>query len=458
MADSRKAPVQKTTDNILAEGAPFWAALRRWMRRLASVPIAIMLVLGFSGMAAFGFVPGTATEPHPTTTLERALQLPSDLAQLDGLSDLPYWHEERVQRGDTIGDVLSRVGMRDSQAMTFLLSDAQARPLYKLRPGRALRIALNGEGQLQELRFLISETELFMIVREGATLRAETTAPEREVRREQRAGEIQSSLFGAADTAGIPDVVTVEMANVLSGSINFYHDLRKGDHFAVYYERVYVEGELINSGRILAVEFFNGGIEYSAYWWQSPDGKSSGYYNTKGESNKRAFLRTPLEFSRVSSNFSSSRLHPVYKTKRAHVGTDFAAATGTPVWAASDGTVDFVGTQGGYGKLVILRHAGKITTHYGHLSRFAGGLKKGDRVAQGKVIGYVGQTGVATGPHLHYEFRVANTPRDPLKVFMPPAEPIAAKDRKAFEDSVTSTRPLLQMAREIPVQKVAMFH
>ncbi|MDR2243903.1 MAG: peptidoglycan DD-metalloendopeptidase family protein [Burkholderiales bacterium] len=450
--------MQKTTDNILAEGSPFWAALRHWVRQFASAPFVVVLVLGFSGMAAFGFVPGSAPESHPATMLERTLQLPSDLAHLDGLSDLPYWHEERVQGGDTIGNVLSRVGMRDSQAMTFLLSDAQARPLYKLRPGRALRVALDGEGQLQELRFLVSETELFTIVREDKTLRAEMSVPEREVRREQRAGVIRSSLFGAADAAGIPDAVTVEMANVLSGNINFYHDLRKDDHFAVHYERVYVEGELINSARILAVEFFNGGIEHSAYWWQSPDGKSSGYYNVKGESNKRAFLRTPLEFSRVSSGFSSSRLHPVYKTKRAHVGTDFAAATGTPVWAAGDGTVDFVGKQGGYGNLVVLRHAGKITTHYGHLSRFASGLKKGDRVAQGKVIGYVGMTGVATGPHLHYEFRVANAPRDPLKMVMPPAEPIAAKDKKAFEDSVALTRPLLQMAHEAPVQKVAMFH
>jgi murein DD-endopeptidase MepM/ murein hydrolase activator NlpD len=451
--------VQKAaTDDILAEGAFLrLASPKVWARRLVSGPLVIVLVLGFSGMAAFGFAPGFTPEPHPTTTLERTLPLPSVLPQIDGLSDLPYWREERVQRGDTVGNVLIRAGMRDSQAMTFLLSDAQARPLYKLRPGRALRVALNGEGQLQELRFLVSETEFFSIVRDGDTLRAGTTVPEREVRREQRAGEIQSSLFGAADAAGIPDAVTVEMANVLGGDINFYHDLRKGDRFSVLYERVYVEGELVNSGRILAAEFINGGIEYSAYWWQSADGKSS-YYNAKGESSKKAFLRTPLEFSRVSSNFSPGRLHPVFKTKRAHTGTDFAAPTGTPVRAASDGTVDFVGTQGGYGKLVILRHAGKITTYYGHLSRFAGGLKKGDRVAQGTVIAYVGQTGWATGPHLHYEFRVANVPRDPLKMVMPPAAPIAAKDKKAFEGSVASTRILLQMARETPVQKVASFN
>ncbi|MDR0247990.1 MAG: peptidoglycan DD-metalloendopeptidase family protein [Burkholderiales bacterium] len=450
--------MQKTTDNILAEGTSFGAALGRWARQFASAPLAIVFVLGFSGMAAFGFVPGSAPEPHPTTTLERALPLSSALPQLDGLSNLPYWREERVQRGDTIGNVLSRAGMSDPQAMTFLLSDASARPLYKLRPGRALRIALNGEGQLQELRFLVSETELFTIVREEGTLRAETMVPEREVRREQRVGEIQSSLFGAADAAGIPDAVTVEMANVLAGDIDFYHGLRKGDHFAVLYERVYVEGELINSARILAVEFINGGAEYSAYWWQSPDGKSSGYYNAKGESSRKAFLRTPLEFSRVSSNFSPGRLHPVFKTQRAHTGTDFAAPTGTPVRAASDGTVDFVGAQGGYGNLVVLRHAGKISTYYGHLSRFAGGLKKGSHITQGTVIGYVGQTGWATGPHLHYEFRVANAPRDPLKMVMPPAEPIVAKDRKAFEDSVALTKPLLQMARETPVQKIAMFH
>ncbi len=450
--------MQKTTDDILAEGAPLRTVLSgHGARRFVSGPFAIVLVLGFSGMAAFGFVPGSVSEPHPTTTLERALQLPSVLPQLDGLSDLPYWREERVQRGDTIGHVLSRAGMRDAQAMTFLLSDASARPLYKLRPGRALRIALNDEGQLQELRFLVSETEFFTIVREGEMLCAGTAVPEREVRREQRAGEIQSSLFGAADAAGIPDGVTVEMANVLGGDIDFYHDLRKGDRFAVLYERVYVDGELVNNGRILAVEFVNGGIKYDAYWWQNPEGES-GYYNAKGESSKKAFLRAPLEFSRVSSNFSPGRLHPLFKTKRAHTGTDFAAPTGTPVRAASDGTVDFVGGKGGYGNLVVLRHTGKVTTYYGHLSRFASGLKKGDRVAQGTVIAYVGQTGWATGPHLHYEFRVANEPRDPLKVVMPPAAPIAMKDRSAFEASVASTKELLQLAHEAPVQKVATFN
>ncbi|MDR2710548.1 MAG: peptidoglycan DD-metalloendopeptidase family protein [Burkholderiales bacterium] len=454
--------MQKTTDDILAEGAPFGAmfgagSFAQRVRGLISGPRAVVLILGLTGMAAFGFVPGSAPEKHPTTTLEQTLLLPAALPLLDALSDQPYWREERVARGDTIGNVLARAGMRDPQAMTFLLSDAEARPLYKLRPGRALRIALDGDGQLQALRFLISEIELFTITRKSGALQAETTIPEREVRREQRAGEIQSSLFGAADAAGIPDSVTVEMANVLSGEIDFYHDLRRGDHFAVLYERVYVDGEIVNNGRVLAVEFTNGNIEHSAYWWQSPDGKS-GYYNAKGESNRKAFLRTPLAFSRVSSNFSSARLHPLFKTKRPHTGTDFAAPIGTPVHAASDGTVEFVGSQGGYGNLVILRHAGRITTYYGHLSRFASGLRKGNRVMQGDVIAYVGQTGWATGPHLHYEFRVANAPQNPLKMVMPPTAPIAAKDRKAFADSVVSLKESLQMARKTPAEKVASFN
>ncbi|MCL2309436.1 MAG: peptidoglycan DD-metalloendopeptidase family protein [Proteobacteria bacterium] len=452
--------MQKITDDILAERKPFGAVLPwQWRHhRLNPGALVVVLALGFSGMAAFGFVPDSAPPPYPAITLERALPLPSALPQLNDLSDQPYWHEERVRSGDTIGNVLSRAGMHDSLAMTFLLSDAQARPLYRLRPGRALRIALNSEGRLQELRFLVSETELFTIVREGEAFRAITSMPEREVRREQGAGEIQSSLFGAADAAGIPEAVTVDMANVLGGEIDFYHDLRKGDRFAALYERVYVEGELINSGRILAVEFVNGGVEHSAYWWQSPDGKSSGYYNAKGESSRKAFLRTPLAFSRISSNFSSARLHPLFNVKRAHTGTDFAAPVGTPVHAASDGTVDFVGNQGGYGNLIILHHAGKVTTYYGHLSRFTAGLKRGNHVTQGTVIGYVGQTGWATGPHLHYEFRVANIPYNPLKMVMPPADPITAKDKKAFEDSVALIKPLLQAARETPVQKVATFN
>lgn len=426
-----------------------------WRRFISHWPSLTVFFLGLSCVAAFAFVPSETPEKIPTTTLIETLPLPADLPLLDasvnGSSDAPYWSEERIQRGDVISNVLSRAGMNDPEVHKFILSDVAARPLYKLRPGRGLRLALSDEGRLRELRFLMSSEEMLVISREDNALRAKIIRPELEVRREQRVGNIRSSLFGAADRAGIPDAVTIAMANVLGGEIDFYHDLRQGDSFSVVYEMTYIDGELVGSGKILAVEFINQGKEYSAYLWQGENNEltDAAYYNAKGESSKKAFLRAPLEFSRVSSNFNPGRLHPVLKVKRAHTGTDFAAPTGTPVRAAGDGTVEFAGKKGGYGNLVILRHAGKVATYYGHLSRFSSNAKKGKRVQQGDVIAYVGSTGYATGPHLHYEFRVNNKPQDPLKAVLPPSPPIEAKYQEAFRQQVAATQERMRLARDV---------
>ncbi len=436
------------------ETMPFLLSLLR--RFISHGPSLIVFFFGLSCVAAFAFVPGSETSENvPTTTLIEALELPAtpillNESVVDVGDDAPYWLEERIQRGDVISNVLSRAGMNDPEVHKFIVSDPAARPLYKLRPGRVLRLALNDEGKLRELRFLMSADEMLVISREEGVLQANIVAPEQEVRREQRFGTIRSSLFGAADRAGIPDAVTIAMANVLGGEIDFYHDLRQGDSFSVVYETTYIDGDLVNSGKILAVEFINQDREYSAYLWQGENNEHTGaYYNAKGESSKKAFLRAPLEFSRISSNFNPGRLHPIFKTKRAHTGTDFAAPTGTPVRAASDGTIEFIGKKGGYGNLVILRHAGKITTYYGHLSRFASGKKKGQRVQQGDVIAYVGSTGYATGPHLHYEFRVNNKPQDALKAVLPPSPPIEAKYKEPFLQQVAAMQERMRLAQDM---------
>jgi murein DD-endopeptidase MepM/ murein hydrolase activator NlpD len=450
--------VQKQNSHIVIEaqaGKETEPFLMPFLQRLLlRWPSLIIFLFGLSCVAAFAFVPTNDVPTKiPTTTLTLALDLPPKPPLLDDvLADEPtfYWVEERIQRGDVIGNVLSRAGLNDPEVRKFIVSDPAARPLYRLRPGRPLRLALDGQGKLHELRLLLSPEEMFMIMREGDTFKTQTIIPEREIRREQRFGEIRSSLFGAADAAGIPDAVTIGMANILGGEIDFYHDLRQGDRFSVVYEMTYVEGELVNSGRILAAEFINRGNEYSAYLWQSPNSEQSGsYYNAKGESSKKAFLRAPLEFSRISSNFSPARLHPLFKSKRAHTGTDFAAPTGTPVRAGGDGVVEFIGKKGGYGNLVILRHAGEITTYYGHLSRFASTTKKGKRVKQGDVIAYVGSSGWATGPHLHYEFRVANKPRDPLKAVLPPSPPISDEYKELFLRQVMVMQEYMQLARDM---------
>jgi murein DD-endopeptidase MepM/ murein hydrolase activator NlpD len=265
---------------------------------------------------------------------------------------------------------------------------------------------------------------------------------------ELRSAEVRSSLFAAADAVALPDAVTMQLADVFSGDVDFLHDLRRGDRFTVIYEVRYVDGEAVGTGRIVAAEFVNARTAYRAFLWRAPDG-SEGYYAEDGRSRRNAFLRSPVEFSRITSGFSLARFHPFLQTWRAHKGVDFAAPAGTPVHAAGDGKVAFAGRQGGYGNIVVLQHAGAYSTAYAHLSRFAKAMKPGAQVAQGEIIGYVGQTGWATGPHLHYEFRVNNQQRDPLHVAMPAAQPIPVEQRSAYLQAVVSFAGELALGRDL---------
>jgi murein DD-endopeptidase MepM/ murein hydrolase activator NlpD len=238
----------------------------------------------------------------------------------------------------------------------------------------------------------------------------------------------------------------MQLADVFSGDIDFHHDLRRGDRFAVLYEMRYVDGEPLGAGRIAAAEFVNKGVRYRAFLWRAPDG-SEGYYAEDGKTLRKAFLRSPLAFTRVTSGFSLARFHPFLQTWRAHKG-GFRGPIGTQVRAAGDGTVALAGRQTG-GNVVVLQHAGAYSTLYAHLSRFASGLKPGARVQQGDVIGYVGETGWATGPHLHYEFRVNNVQRNPLTVALPNAQPLPAEQRSGYLEQVAILAAQLALSREM---------
>ncbi len=244
--------------------------------------------------------------------------------------------------------------------------------------------------------------------------------------------EISSSLFGATDAAGIPDGIALQIPEVLSSKVDFMKDLRKGDRLRVIYETYNQDGQQIGSGRLLALEFENQGKTHEALWFKNSGNKSGGsYYDFEGKSLQGAFLRTALKFTRISSTFGSRR-HPIHGNWRNHNGVDYAAPTGTPIHATADGVVEFAGSQRGYGNTVILKHHGSYSTLYAHQSRIAKGLRKGDRVEQGQLIGYVGSTGWATGPHLHYEFRVAGKPIDPLSVDLPVARVLDPSQQQAF--------------------------
>jgi murein DD-endopeptidase MepM/ murein hydrolase activator NlpD len=262
-----------------------------------------------------------------------------------------------------------------------------------------------------------------------------------------RAGEIRYSLFGATDSAGIPDAVATQLAEIFGSDIDFHRDLRKGDRFSIVYEMLYQRGQPVRSGRIVAAEFTNDRKSYQAYWFAGEDGKG-GYYTAEGKSLRKAFLRSPLEFSRVTSGFSSSRFHPVLQTWRAHKGVDYGAPVGTRVRSVADGVVDFAGRQGGYGNLLIVRHQGTYSTAYGHLNGFAPGVRKGTRVAQGDTIGFVGQTGLASGPHLHYEFRVRDQQVNPLAMTLPTALPLEPGQVSRFKAATAPLNTQLRLAAE----------
>jgi murein DD-endopeptidase MepM/ murein hydrolase activator NlpD len=283
----------------------------------------------------------------------------------------------------------------------------------------------------------IDEIKLLSILRSESGFAASTIERAVDMRTTTAHGVIDSSLFEAGSKAGISDRTTMDMAGIFEWDIDFIQDVRDGDTFTVVYEELWRDGVKLRDGQIVAAEFVNQGKSFRAARFADASGRA-GYYTPEGRSVRKAFIRAPLNFTRISSNFNPNRRHPVLNTIRAHRGVDYAAPTGTPVRAAGDGKVSFRGVQGGYGNTIILQHGGNVTTLYGHLSRF-GTARNGARVNQGDVIGYVGSSGLATGPHLHYEYRVNGAHRNPRTVPLPPADPIAAEQQTAF---LAATEPL----------------
>ena len=380
---------------------------------------AVILILAASGaVAAFATI---APSPDAEFLLSRtpsveALPIPPE-ALLP--SPASYIREERFQRGDTLPGFLSRLGIADEEVAVL----ARMRALQALRPGYNVAADVTGAGGLRALSFLTARDTLVQLEREGEGFRASEDRAALYTQVAMKSGVVQSSLFGASDTAGIPDSVAMQLADIFGGDIDFHRDLRKGDQFTVVYEVHHLAGRPVRAGRVLAAEFSSRGKAFRAVHY------GNGYYAPDGSNLRKAFLRAPLEFSRVSSGFGM-RVHPIAKAWRAHQGIDYAAPTGTRVRAVGDAVVEHAGPRGGYGNVVILRHQGQYSTVYAHLNRVA--VRRGARVAQNDTIGFVGQTGWATGPHLHYEFRIAGQARNPFSIAMPAALPVAAAELPAF--------------------------
>lgn len=386
----------------------------------------------FSMVAAFGTAPDSAEIRDYQRTVVEQLPIAFDATQASGNG--AYVREERVQRGDTVAVLLARLGVQDEQAFAFLRQQQDTQAIFRqLRPGKVVSARTSESGELLALTFPLNgpKDSALVVEKRNGKLQAGEQAQALTAQVVMKSGEIRTSLFAATDAIGLPDGIATQMADIFGGDIDFHRDLRKGDRFSVVYEMLFNQGQPTRTGRILATEFVNNGKSYSAVWFESKDGQ--GYYTAEGKNIRKAFLRSPLEFSRVTSGFSHSRFHPIHQTWRAHKGVDYGAPIGTRIKATGDGVVEFAGKQGGYGNLVVIRHQGRFTTHYGHLNGFAAGIRKGARVNQGDIVGYVGKTGWATGPHLHYEFRINNVHQNPLAVALPSAPPLTPQQMAEFK-------------------------
>ena len=400
------------------------ASLHRHPKRVAGTVAALLLG---TGVTAFGVVPlvPDASDLPVRQVVESVQALPLQ-AQLDALADHRFklFRTESTRSNDTADTLLKRLNINDPAAAAFMRSDANARLALSGRPGKTITAEADDVQSLSRLstRWPTDDEATFkrlVIERTGSTFASRIETAPYVANARLTSGVIQSSLFAATDEARIPDAVAIRVAEMFASEIDFRRALRKGDRFNVVYEALEADGEPLRTGRVLSAEFVNAGKTYQAMWFQ-PTGQDAqgiaykgGYYTLDGKSLRRAYLGSPLEFTRVSSGFSM-RFHPILQKWRAHLGTDFAAPTGTPARTVGDGVVSFAGVQGGYGNVVFIKHRNGHETVYAHLSRI--NVRVGQSVGQGETIGLVGATGWATGPHLHFEFRVNGVHQDPMTI------------------------------------------
>ena len=391
---------------------------------LRRVALLAVFALSSAVAAVATIVPSTDAE---LLLAKAAVLEPVAIRLEDSLLPAPitYVREDRLQRGDTYQRLFARLAIGEAEIQQLL----RQRSLQLLRPGAIVtaevRAGKDYEGELVWLEFLTGRDVAVRIERVGQNLVASEQRVQIVTRSVLKSAVIRSSLFAAADAAGIPDAVAIQLADMFGSDIDFLRDLRQGDRFSVLYEMHSVDGRPLRSGRVLAAEFTNQGRRYRALRY------TDNYYAPDGRNMRKALLRSPLELSRVSSGFGM-RMHPLHKAWRAHQGVDYAAPAGTRVRAVGDGIVEFSGRQGGYGNLVVVRHDSRVSTYYAHLKAFGRGIRAGARLSQGDTVGLVGQTGWATGPHLHYEFRVAGAARNPLSVPLPAGTPVARQEMDAF--------------------------
>ncbi len=405
--------------------------------------------------------------PQPTPQAGEATKETTDLSASSSIEEpvpaaepeVPAltWNELTVRQGDTLSSLFGKAGFNDRLMLSVIHGGGEAEKLQHLYVGETLAFATNDEGELMQVRLDRSRLESLLITRTEDGFNGETVIAEPVSRPAFASGVINGSLYLAGKKAGLDDRVTMELAGIFGWDIDFVYDIRKGDRFEVVYEELYLGDEKIDNGKILAARFVNRGREVVALHYTDTNGDSD-YFTPDGNSMRKAFLRMPIN-ARVSSPFNLQRRHPVLDVVRPHEGTDYAAPPGTPIKAAGDGRVSFAGWKGGYGRTVVLAHGDNITTLYAHMSGLGNGIKNGARVKQGQTIGYVGSTGMVTGPHLHYEFRVNGVARNSRTVDLPEANPVPesefARFRAATQQHIAQLNTLGEGFRQIAMAEEA---
>jgi murein DD-endopeptidase MepM/ murein hydrolase activator NlpD len=373
--------------------------------------------------------------PAATPPLAVAAGAPLITARQAGVASI----EVIVGRNDTMDAIFRRMALDKADLAAIRNLPGIRQSLDFMKPGDAIKVTHTTGGEIKELSRKVSETQTLKVVRDDAGFAAELISNPIETRIRTASATINSSLFQAAEASEISDMVALKLANVFAYDIDFALDIRDGDHFTVEYEQIYQNGKYLRDGEVVAAEFFNTGKIYRAIRF-TPDGATATYFTPDGKPLRKAFLRAPVDFTRVSSVFDAARLHPILNRIRGHMGTDYAAPTGTPIHAAGDGRVSFEGTRGGYGNAIMLLHSNSVSTLYGHMSRFAKNIHVGSHVSQGEIIGYVGMTGLATGPHLHYEYLMNGVHMNPQTVHLAGADPLRDDALSKFQNAAA---PLL---------------
>ncbi len=454
-------PLQMIDDAAFAAAASIRRFVARHPRGLASA--VVVSLTGFAA-TAFGIAPIAPDAANLTrTVLSESVPLDSIAAQLDQLAEheLTLYRGDLTRRSDTADSLLRRLNADDDEMAQFLRRDPTARKLLDGRPGKMVQIRTDAQGHVNELvaRYPAQSTQQFSthftrlrVERVSGVLQASTETVPLETQVRLGSGTIESSLFAATDDARIPDAIATQMVEMFSTEIDFHRELRKGDRFTVIYEALTADGEPITwasgdemTGRVVASEFVNRGQSHSAMWFAEPAAGSKGaYFGLDGKSKRHTFLGSPLAFSRITSGFAM-RMHPIMHTWRAHRGVDYGAPSGTPVRSVGDGVVDFAGWQNGYGNVVQIKHSNDRATTYAHLSRID--VRKGQRIDQGAMIGAVGATGWATGPHLHFEFKVKGEQQNPLAMAKASeAVAISPTAKAQFDRLALQARSELQVA------------